>query len=482
MSITPSELYGAGHATINIFPDDVLLIVFEFYRADSMNYLGPTYTWHRLVHVCQRWRHVVFASPSRLGLHIVCTETTPVRELLDIWPPLPIVIRYWLYSTSNSTFPILNAITTLEHHDRICQIQLSHLTRPLLDMLATAMQEPYPALTTLELWSDDETAIILPDTFLGGFAPRLQRVWLEGLVFPALPKLLLSAVDLVSLLLDKIPPNTGYISPEVMATSLSLLTKLKYLRIDFRSPGLPPDIRQHVRQQTHALLPLLTCLEFRGVREYMEDLLARVEAPLLESVNIKFFNELTFDVPQLLRFISYAKKVNSPNGAKVDFHSDFVQITLSPRSGTVGHFTLQVLCAAPLWQVSSMVQICSQAIPLLSGVERLDICGGEDRHLFQEWRNEIVNIQWLGLFHSFIAVESLHVTEYLGPFIASALREGTRRKAAEVLPALRSLFLEGLDPSELVKGSIGGFIAARGRSGRHVTIYSQKSEWDHNLG
>jgi hypothetical protein len=214
----------------------------------------------------------------------------------------------------------------------------------------------------------------------------------------------------------------------------------------------------------------------------MEDLLARVEAPLLESVNIKFFNELTFDVPQLLRFISYAKKVNSPNGAKVDFHSDFVQITLSPRSGTVGHFTLQVLCAAPLWQVSSMVQICSQAISLLSSVERLDICGGEDRHLFQEWRNEIVNIQWLGLFHSFIAVESLHVTEYLGPFIASALREGTRRKAAEVLPALRSLFLEGLDPSELVKGSIGGFIAARGRSGRDVTIYSQKSEWDHNLG
>lgn len=478
----PSELYDAGCATINMLPDDVLLIVFELYRADSMNYLGPTCTWHRLVHVCQRWRHVVFASQSRLNLHIVCTERTPVGVLLDVWPPLPIVIRYWLYSTATSTFPILNAITALDHHDRVCQIQLSHLTRPLLDVLATAMQEPYPVLTALELWSDDETALILPDTFLGGITPRLQRVWLEGLVFPALPKLLLSAVDLDSLLLDKIPPNTGYISPEVMATSLSMLTKLKYLRIDFRSPGLPPDIRQHTRQQRRALLPLLTCLEFRGVREYMEDLLARIEAPLLDNVNIKFFNELTFDVPQLLQFISYAKRVNSPNAAKVDFHSDFVQITLSPRRGTVGHFTLQVLCAAPLWQVSSMVQICNQAIPLLFGVERLEICGGEDRHLFQEWQDEIVNVQWLGLFHSFIAVECLHVTEYLGPFIASALREVTRRKAAEVLPALRGLFLEGLDPSELVKGSVGGFIAARRRSGRHVTIYHQKSEWEHNLG
>ena len=129
-----------------------------------------------------------------------------------------------------------------------------------------------------------------------------------------------------------------------------------------------------------------------------------------------------------------------------------------------------------------MVQICNQAKPLLSGVERLEICGGEDRPLFQEWRDEIANVQWLGLFHSFIAVENLHVTECLGPFVASALREVTRRKAAEVLPALRSLFLEGLDPSELVKGPIGGFIAARGRSGRHVTIYCQKSEWEHNLG
>ena len=112
-------------------------------------------------------------------------------------------------------------------------------------MLAMPMQEPYPVLTTLELWLDDKMALVLPDTFLGGFAPCLQRVWLEGLVFPALPKLLLSAVDLVSLLLDKIPPNTGYISPKVMATSLSMLIRLKYLRIDFRSPGLPPDIYQH---------------------------------------------------------------------------------------------------------------------------------------------------------------------------------------------------------------------------------------------
>jgi len=331
-----------------------------------MNYVGPACAWHRLAHVCRRWRHVVFASPRRLGLHIVCTEKTPVRESLDIWPPLPIIIRYWLYSTSASEHPILNAIAALEHRNRVRQIQLSHVTRPLLDIMAMAMREPYLALTTLELWSDDEMAPVLPDTFLGGSAPRLQRISLEGIAFPALPRLLCSTVNLVSLLLDKIPPDaTDYISPQVMAISLSGLTWLKFLRIDFLPPGLPPHLHQNPRQQTRAVLPSLTWLEFQGVNEYLEDLLSRIEAPLLENIDIKFFDQITFGVPQLLQFITHSEKLNSPNEAKMNFHSDFIQITLSPPRGTVGNFTLQVLCTVPLWQVLSAVQICDQAIPLL---------------------------------------------------------------------------------------------------------------------
>ena len=64
------------------------------------------------------------------------------------------------------------------------------------------MQDPFPILEDLSLWSDYDTMpVIFPDSFLGGAAPRLQNFFLHGILFPApaLPNLLLSATDLVSI-------------------------------------------------------------------------------------------------------------------------------------------------------------------------------------------------------------------------------------------------------------------------------------------
>ena len=365
----------------------------------------------------------------------------------------------------------------LEHHDRMCQIQLSHLSQSLLDIFSTAMQGPYLSLTTLELSSDDEIAPVLPDMFSCGFAPCLQRVWLEGTIFPALPKFLLSTVDLVLLLLDKIPPSTGSISPKVMVTGLSALTRLKFLHINFRSPGSPPDKHQHPQNLTRALLPCLTWLEFQGISKYLEDLLVQIEAPMLDNINIKFFNQLIFDVLQLLQFLTYSEKLSLPKEVTVNFHNDFVQLTLSPPRGTVGNLTLQVLSTMSLQQVSSMVQICSRAMHLLSSVERLEICGGEYEHLLQEWQEDMEDSQWLDLLRPFMAVESFHVTEYLGLFTASALQEVTGRRTTEILPALCSLFLQGLGPSAFLQGALRQFLAARWSTSHPVTICHRKSQW-----
>ena len=54
-----------------------------------------------------------------------------------------------------------------------------------------------------------------------------------------LPKLLLSATHLVRLYLYNIP-HSGYISPEVMASCLSVLTRLESLVIRFKSPPVSP--------------------------------------------------------------------------------------------------------------------------------------------------------------------------------------------------------------------------------------------------
>jgi hypothetical protein len=76
---------------------------------------------HTLVHashVSKIVKHtVVFGSPRRLNLQVVC-HPTPVRKMLDIWPPLPIVInqsdKLW-----QSTWGTNNTIATLKHNDRI---------------------------------------------------------------------------------------------------------------------------------------------------------------------------------------------------------------------------------------------------------------------------------------------------------------------------------------------------------------------------
>jgi len=77
--------------TISMLPDNVLLGIFDFYR-NHHDYTRRAVCL--LVHVCRRWRQIVFASPHRLDLRIVCKSRTPVRKNLGIWPALPILIDY----------------------------------------------------------------------------------------------------------------------------------------------------------------------------------------------------------------------------------------------------------------------------------------------------------------------------------------------------------------------------------------------------
>src|SRR5713101_935542 len=85
-----------GRVTIDILPDDVLLEIFDHHEAGASKYEE----WQTLVHVCQKWRYVVFRSPLRLHLRILCSTGTPVLEKLAVWPPFPITIIQYHSSTS----------------------------------------------------------------------------------------------------------------------------------------------------------------------------------------------------------------------------------------------------------------------------------------------------------------------------------------------------------------------------------------------
>jgi F-box-like len=124
--ITIVDRCDVGQATIDTLPDDVLLYVFDFYvpqglfGSDNLTVTLEVETWYTLVRVCRRWRTLVFASPRRLNLRIACTDKTPVREKLGVWPRLPIVVSGFC----RSVVSLDNIKAALEHHDRVCRIEV----------------------------------------------------------------------------------------------------------------------------------------------------------------------------------------------------------------------------------------------------------------------------------------------------------------------------------------------------------------------
>ena len=75
-----------------MLPDEVLLAIFDSWVDEDAFRKKDVEAWQMLVHVCRRWRSVVFGSPRRLNLRLVCGAKTPARDTLDVWPPLPLII------------------------------------------------------------------------------------------------------------------------------------------------------------------------------------------------------------------------------------------------------------------------------------------------------------------------------------------------------------------------------------------------------
>jgi F-box-like len=460
---------GLGYITIAAIPQDVLLDIFDFCQPDETDEMnlwwvdssGAPLMWYTLAHVCRSWRDVVLASPIRLNLFLRCTGRTPVREMLDTWPPLPLII------CSDESCIEDNIIAALAHRDRVCRISLK-LTSPQLERFIAEMQEPFPALTHLWLESDDILPA-LPDMLLGGSAPRLQDLDWRGVPFPTLPKLLLSTNDLVTLGLWEIP-DTGYISPEAMVTCLFPLTRLESLSIEFKSPASRPDPRaRRPPPLTPAVLPSLAHLRFHGVSEYLEDLVARIDAPQLHSGYITFFNQLVFDLRQLPRFISHAGMLRELDHARVDFSGGDVEMKLEiPTVQHIQWLKHQITCDGVEWQVSSMAQICNQLSFLLSNVQQLDVFSGYN---FPTLEIDTDNEQWLEFLQPFTAVRTLRISHRLQSPIMSALQELTGEVTTQVLPALNSLYLEEYERSRSEQQALDTFITARQQSGHPVAIH-----------
>ena len=431
--------------------------------------------WITLAHVCRRWRRIVFQSPRRLNLQLLCTPNT-ARDTLDTWPPLPLVIRDFDYIIYDELSSLDNIIAALERNDRVWRIRLTYLSSSQMGYVinSAAMQKSFPGLTDLCInMYRDYTGPLLLDSFLSGSAPRLRSLILFNVPFLALPKLLSSTTHLVYLDLVNIP-RSGYIPPEAMATCLSALTNLEYLRLRFRYPRPRPALEsRRLPPPTRSILPSLTKIRFEGVSEYLEEILARIDAPRINEMHITFFNQIIFDTPQLFQFISRRPTLSAQEKSFVNFDSTAIIVKFPSQTSDYNALSLEIPCTALEWQLSSLEQVCTSSLPPVSTLENLYLL---EVHLFPgpRWQDDIETTLWLDFLRSFVAVKNLYLSDGCVPHIAPALQELVGGRTTEVLPILENIFLKDFHSLEFLHGGIEKFVAARRLTSRPITV----SRWD----
>ena len=438
-----------------MLPDEVLLAVFDFCADEDERGNEEIEAWQTLVHVCRRWRNVVFGSPRRLNLRLVCTSRT---RALDIWPALPIFIQFGRGLREEN---VDNIVALLKRSSRVCQVNLSVSSSHLEKVLA-AMQQPFLGLRhlALKLEPNGETVPVLPDLFLGESAPCLQSLFFRGIPFPALPKLLLSATQLVHLFLLNIP-HSGYFSPEAMITALSTLNRLDFLQLEFQSPRSCPGWASRCPPPpTRFVLPVLDVFEFKGASEYFDDLVALIDAPNLNDLAITFFNDIAFDTPQLTQFIGRTPMLNELKIACVTFEDGASRVELLSLIPGDGRLEVKIPCRELDWQISSLVQVCTSCLPPLSMLEDLYI--HEEPYWQAYWQDNIENILWLELLLPFTAVKKLYLSQEIARRIAPTLQELIGDRTTEILPTLQNMFLAGPVPE-----GINRFVARRRRVTGH---------------
>jgi hypothetical protein len=275
--------------------------------------------------------------------------------MLDIWPAFPIVV--FCHKTPDSQLRgILSVIAALKCPDRVCEIDLQGIPNNLLKRVA-AINIPFPALTSLNISSESDvydwpSQPIITDSFLGGMTPRLRSLDFHGIPFPPPQKLLLSATDLVTLRLERVPAD-GYLSPEEVVTCLSTLTKLEELALGFQTQGPVP----HGTNQT-IVLPALTSFRFQGDLRYLEVLITQIAFPLLDNLDVTLMIWRNVDPPPLRDFVNRIETLDVHDRADISFQTYFVNITLSRQDvladfkkikfGILSrHFEQQLLLAFP---------------------------------------------------------------------------------------------------------------------------------------
>lgn len=464
--------------------DDSLLKVFSLYRplildeseADNNQFLdGGEWNrerwWFTLVHVCRRWRLLVFESASHLRLSLVCARGTPVADMLAHSPPLPLIIDH-LDQHNDITAADERGITlALQHRDRVRRIRLMKSV-PILQKLIIALDGEFPILEYLSIIHqryrrpsiEHNMRLTLPETFR---APHLRHLVLMSFAIPIGSPLLTTMGNVVTLSLNSIPPS-AYFHPNALLQRLSLMPQLEILGILFNSHFPSRDIERQLSRTpiiSRAVLPNLRWFGFQGASAYLEALLPRVTMPLIERLQVSFFNQLTYPIPHLQQFMGTAENLRL-NTATLTFLLDHLTVVAYPHKGARMFTLVMAIGGRHLdWQVVSTAQVLQTLKTVFSAVEHLTL--EYKRHLISlEWKNEADRAQWRELLGAFDNVKTLLVDAELVEQISHSLRPGDGESPTDLLPELQELSYPARSPEK----AFTPFVDARQKADRPVTV------------
>ena len=179
--------FNVQYSAIHVLNDDILLGMLDCYRLDKKNGWNDRLGWCKLSHFCQRWRHLIYGCAFHLGMRIKGTNGTPLVDMLDRLPPLPLSVNY---GHTRPGFPTcmltekdeLGIYHALRLHDRVYHIDLELRPSILYKVIVLRLDRQFPKLEHLSLTFSASSRICknnlpltLPKAFL---APNLRHLFI----------------------------------------------------------------------------------------------------------------------------------------------------------------------------------------------------------------------------------------------------------------------------------------------------------------
>jgi hypothetical protein len=446
--------------TIGKLSDEVLLAIFRHYLDASPR------LWSRIVHICRKWRRLVFASQRDLHLRLFCTHGTPVLKALNCWPALPIIAQYGGSLGLDQSAPEDedNIVAALKHTDRVISISLT-VTNSLLDRLS-AIERPFSELEDLVLLSRYHSMwLTLPSSF--GWGTRLRTLHLTRVAFPALPQLLRSSTNLVDLQLHEVR-SPGLFSPEALTDALSGMAQLRSLSLHFLPTnhiGVSPTSRERV------VLPALTRLEYQGITKYLENFVAGINAPRLVDIEITFFKDAISDLSQLSEFVDRIGIHKSHRQVEILSSEPAISVSFT-QLGVPAGIKLQAFFERLSEQLSFLAAVCTHFPIFLYHVDDLRISATRKRR--QE--DNFYTGQWLNSMNSFTGVKYFHLDRNCPMNVVRALQHAEVRRGA-VLPAMHKLYIPqpGQRHAPLTE-EVVSLMTSRSLSGHPIAVEYERPE------